>query len=208
MSDITDMTAGLAIEKHLRDTPRSHHVDEAYWGYIITKGTGPALRTVVLQSISLFLGACFAAAGLGLLLVPQAMSASTDILMRGGAAVFFGALAAYLLWFASRGAQSEIQIDTALQEVREVVRNRDGKSTLIGRYAFDSIGGVFLDRTGQRTGHAVLMLRYRNTAQTLPVATGREIELTWLKDRLGQDLMLLPNPHAHLIGRRPASAQA
>jgi len=190
MSDMTSNAGGLTINASFGKEPRAYSVDETYWGYIVQKGDGPATPTVILQGMSMFMGASFAAAALGLLLAPHLITGSTDIIMRSGASVLFGAIAAYLLWFASRGSQSEIQIDNTLGEVREVVRNRAGKPSLIGRYGFDSIGGVFLDRANAKGTRAVLMLRYRNTAQTLPVATGPESELVSLKDRLGRDLML------------------
>ena len=76
-------------------------------------------------------------------------------------------------------------------EVREVVRNRAGKSTLIGRYGFDSIGGVFIDRANAPSPDvATLVLRYRNTAQTLPVVRGEVSTLEALRNRLGKDLMM------------------
>ncbi len=98
------------------------------------------------------------------------------------------------MWFASRGTKLEVQIDTAQGEVREIVRNRAGRPSLLGSYGFDAIGGVFIDRiNGQDRlpmGHAVLVLRYLNTAQTMPVAAGREDDLAPLRDRLGRDLMV------------------
>lgn len=190
MADISTNAGGLKISAEFGTGPQPFTVDETYWGYIVRKAEGTSAVTVILQGISMFLGASFAAASLGLLLVPDAVAGSIDFTMRGVASIFFAGTAAYLLWFASRGSQSEIQIDNSLGEVREVVRNRAGKSTLIGRYGYDSIGGVFLDRAEGRSGKAVLMLRYRNTAQTLPVASGKVSDLEPLKDRLGRDLML------------------
>ena len=190
MTDISNVPSGFTIDAELGKKKIHFHVDETYWGYIIRKGASGATPMMILQGLSMFLGASFAAAALGLILVPDALMGSIDMVMRGGAAVVFGAIAAYLLWFASRGTQSELQIDNSLGEVREVVRNRAGRSTLIGRYGYDVIGGVFLDRTASKTVDPVLMLRYRNTAQTLPVATAPEAELETLRNRLGRDLMI------------------
>lgn len=168
-----------------------YRIDETYWGYIILKQDGASSGTVVMQAVSMILGAAFLAAGLGLLVLPNMIAGSTDLMIRAVAAIIFFGFAAYLLWFASRGTQSEIQIDKALGEVREVVRNRAGKSTLIGRYGFDSIGGVFLDRANApKRDHATLVLRYRNTAQVLPVVTGEISVLERLCKRVGKDLMM------------------
>ncbi|MEY1555159.1 hypothetical protein AB3Y40_05945 [Yoonia sp. R2331] len=190
MSDVSNVVRPITIDAELAPRKKSFAVDETYWGYIIRNTEGPKIGTVVLQAASMFFGAAFVAAGLGLLLLPEVLAGAVDLTIRAMAAVIFFGLAAYLLWFASRGTESELQIDTSLGEVREVVRNRAGRSTLIGRYGFDSIGGVFLDRANAPRNQAVLVLRYRNTAQTLPVVGGRIDALEPLRDRLGRDMMM------------------
>lgn len=189
MSDMTNVQSALKIDAAFGKKKQCFFVDETYWGYIVRKAEGPATPTMILQGISMFLGACFAAAAAGLMLVPDSMAGSIDIMMRGGASVLFAGMAAYLLWYSSRGLKSEVQVDTSLGELREVIRNRAGRSTLVGRYGFDSFGGVFLDRTDAKNNRAVLMLRHGNTSQTLPLAMGTPEELELLRDRLGQDLM-------------------
>lgn len=194
MSDMPNIVGSVTSASDVPAKTGAFSVDETYWGYIIHKTGRPSLTIVALQVLCMFFGAAFLAAGLGLLLLPDVMSTSVDIAMRAGAAVLFFAFAAYLLWFASRGTESEVQVDNALGEVREVVRNRAGKSTLLGRYGYDAIGGVFLDRSGSSQGQATLMLRYRNTAQTMPVVSGSVDELSPLLTRLGRDLMMDVTP--------------
>ena len=190
MSDVSNVVRPITIDAELAPRKKPFAVDETYWGYIIRKTDGPQVGMVLLQVASMFFGAAFLAAGLGLLLLPDVLAGAVDLTMRAVAAVIFFGLAGYLLWFASRGTESELQIDTSLGEVREVVRNRAGKSSLIGRYGFDSIGGVFLDRANAPSGQAVLVLRYRNTAQTLPVVGAQVEALEPLRNRLGKDMML------------------
>lgn len=195
MSDLSNVVDSGTRSAEFGAKPMPYRINETYWGYIIHKADGAGTGTMVLQTASMVLGAAFLAAGLGLLVLPDMFSGSTDFAIRAVAAIIFFGFSAYLLWFASRGTQSEIQIDKALGEVREVVRNRAGKSTLIGRYGFDSVGGVFLDRANA-TGRnkATLVLRYRNTAQTLPVVAGEISQLEGLCNRLGKDLMLDVKP--------------
>ena len=76
-------------------------------------------------------------------------------------------------------------------EVREVICNRAGKPTTVGCYGFDTIGGVFLEYNEDHET-ASLVLRYRNTSQTVHVAEGTEAQLISLRDRLAQDLMVQP----------------
>ena len=189
MTDVTNVTGALTIDAELgRKASKGFAVDETYWGYIIRKDGNGNVGVAVAQVIAMVFGAAFVAAALGLVLMPAALMGSVDMVMRSGAAVLFGGMAAYLLWFASRGADSEFQVDNSLGEVREVVRNRAGRPTLVGRYGYDAIGGVFLDR--EKDGRARLVLRYRNTAQTLQVASGREADLEVLRNRMGRDLMM------------------
>lgn len=190
MTDTFDPNVGTPVSKELAAKAPRFELDETYWGYIIRGNDGPGFSIAVLQGLAMFVGASFIAVALGLLLVPQMLSGSVDLLMRAVAAVLFGATAVFLLWFATRGVETEIQIDNTLGEVREVVRHRAGQSTLVGRYGFDAIGGVFLDRSVGGKGEAALMLRYRNTSQVLPVARGSIPALEALRNRLGQDLIL------------------
>lgn len=190
MTDIAHAPSAMNVGNEWAEETPTFSVDETYWGYIVRMNGHPKLSTLIGQYLATFVGASLLAASLGLLLIPGLSSTSADFAMRVGAAIIFAAVAAFLLWFASRGAQTELQIDNNSGEVREVVRNRTGKTTLLGRYGFDAIGGVFIDRSASKSGDAALVLRYRNTPQTLPVATGPEKILEGLRDRLGQDLML------------------
>lgn len=166
-------------------------VEDTYWGYIVRSNRGPSLGVVLSQAISYFFGACFLTACAGILLMPTLMFDGDLGAFRVGAATIFGAVAAYLLWFASRGTRAELHVDNSVGEIREVICNRAGKPTTVGSYGFDTIGGVFLDYN-EETGLSNLVLRYRNTVQTVPVAEGTEAQLIRLRDRLGHDLMVVP----------------
>jgi len=190
MTDTVDPGIGAQVSSEFAANAPRFELDETYWGYIIRNNDGPGLSVAILQGLAMFFAACFIAVALGLMLAPQMLTGSIDMMMRGVASIFFGSASLLLLWFATRGVQTEIQIDNSLGEVREVLRNRTGKSTLVGRYGFDAIGGVFLDRTVGGKGEASLMLRYRNTSQVLPVARGSVVALEALRNRLGQDLII------------------
>lgn len=171
--------------------PSTFAVEDTYWGYIVRSGRGPSLGVMVSQATSFFLGACFLTASFSILLLPTLMFDGDVGVFRVGAATLFGAVACYLLWFASRGTRTELHVDNSVGEIREVICNRAGKPTTVGCYGFDAIGGVFLD-FNENIGMHSLVLRYRNTVQTVPVAEGTEAQLIGLRDRLGQDLMVVP----------------
>ncbi len=171
-------------------------IDETYWGYIV-RSTEPA--SVVLSALQLVawgVGVAFCLATLGLWLMPSGVFSGAVLGMKLGASVMTAAVAAFCLWFASRGLDSEIQIDTKLGEIREVVRNRAGRPSLVGRYGFDAIGRVVIEtgsaRHDIRQTEGELVLCYRNTDQKLPVARGAAVRLGGLRDRIGRDLMLSP----------------
>lgn len=173
--------------------PTSFSVEDVYWGYAIRSGRGPSLGIVLAQGVSYFFGACFLTAAIGLLVLPTVMFDGDLGVMRIGTAVLFGAVAAYLLWFASRGTRAEVHVDTSVGEVREVICNRAGKPTTVGSYGFDTISGVFLEQN-EETGASTLVLRYRNTSQTVAVAEGTKAQLIPLRDRLAHDLMVDGRP--------------
>ena len=167
-------------------------VDETYWGYVVRCTEAESFWVRSAQSAAWLSGICFAIAAIGLWAVPLTQFEAEILPMKLGATFILSGIAVYLLWFASRGTHSELQVDTGLGEIREIVRNQAGRPTLLGRHGFDAIGGVLIDRSTLRKGRACLVLRYGNTAHFMPVAWGFEAELKALRDRMGHDLMISP----------------
>lgn len=161
-----------------------YRLEETYWGYVIFKLGPPPLYLIVLQSASLIAGAVSLAAAFSLVWRAD----HVEMIVRLPLAAVCVAMGVILLWYATRGIQSQVEIDTSRGEVREVARNRLGVATVIASYGFDCIGSVFLSRVAGR--RPVLSLRYRNTARRLDVACADEAELESLRDRLGRDMIL------------------
>ena len=189
MSSISDHEgfASPDISSQSATVHATFSLDETYWGYIIRAEEPVPAGVTVAQWLSWILGASFAIAALGLWVLPQAMLSGDSLGLKIGASTVMAGFAILLLWFSSRGTEAELQIDTSLGEIREVTRNRAGRSTLLARYGFDSIGGVHVDRSGPRPR---LVMRYGNTAQVVPVCAGSEDELSLLRNRLGRDVVL------------------
>lgn len=186
---MTDFAASVTGIHDDLAKPTSFAVEDLFWGYIIRSGRGPSLGVALAQAICFFFGVCLLTAAAGILLLPTLFFDGNLGAMRLGSAALFGAFAAYLLWFSSRGTQSEVHVDTSVGEIREVICNRAGKPTTVGCYGFDTIGGVYLD-PAEDDRDATLSLRYRNTSQTVCVAQGTEAQLIGLRDRLANDLMV------------------
>jgi hypothetical protein len=163
-------------------------VEDTFWGYQIQSARVPAMGLVLAQSLSYFLGACFMIAAVSIVAAPLLFMGESVGVIRIVASVLFAAAAFYLLWFASRGSQTEIHVDTSVGEIRQVISNRAGKPTTVGAYGFDAIGGVhIIDAQGQMS---LLVLQYRDTDRQVSVAEGLEAQLIPLRDRMAQDLML------------------
>ncbi|MEL6572297.1 MAG: hypothetical protein AAFQ64_11590 [Pseudomonadota bacterium] len=189
---MTDMTSSLTrTPAKVSQDPviNPYKVEETHWGYIVrateTLGRGVAIA----QSVSRLLGCAFLAAAIGLWLLPSMLFGADAMFMRFFATIVFVSLATLLLWYATRGGQSEIQIDLSRGEIREVVRNRTNKQILFGSYGFDSVGAVEL-APGINPAEMDLVLRYRNTGGCLIMASGREADLSLLRDRLSRDVIV------------------
>ena len=182
--------ANASIETFQADMARAStfEVEEIFWGYKIRAGHGAPFSVMFGQALSFFFGVCMLTAALGILVLPTLFFDGDLGVMRVGAIALLGAGAVYLLWFASRGTQTEIHVDKSIEEIREVVSNRAGRPTIVGSYEFNAIGGVFIEESAEN-GFSQLLLRYRNTDQVVAVAEGTTAQLIPLRDQLAVDLL-------------------
>ncbi|MFO8126071.1 hypothetical protein [Yoonia sp.] len=183
--------------------------EEVFWGYKVRPRKSAPVSVMFVQALCFFFGVCLMTAALGVLVLPVLFFDGGAGVIRIGAATLMAAAGGYLLWFASRGAVTELHIDTRLKEIREVACNRSGKSTTVAAYTFDEIGGIFLV-PDQEADQMHLLLGYLDTRQTIAVATGTEAQLLTLRDRLVRDLLgedvLAGSPPALGKSAMPAAA--
>ena len=185
MTDMNATVAGFAGDI-ARTSP--FEVEDLYWGYKVRSGAGAPFSVMFGQALCFFFGVCLTTATFGVLVLPTLFFDGDAGIMRVGAATLMGAVAFYLLWFASRGTVPEVHVDTRQKEIREVVCNRSGKPTNVAIYSFDEIGGIFLEYD-EETAQTYLLLGYLDTNQTIAVAKGTEAQLLRLRDRLARDLL-------------------
>ena len=185
-----------ALEAH-RAAAQGFVVEDTYWGYIVRSNARTPFLIAALQSLALVLGAALAIAAAGLWVLPGSIGAGELWGMKASVTVIALLPAALFLWYASRGTKSEIHVDTRLAEVREVVRNRAGRATVLSRNGFDIVDHVDIDTAGRRSvsnAAAALVIRDADTSAIVQVATGSVEALDRLRSRVGRDLMVLSPP--------------
>ena len=162
---------------------------ETYWGFTV-KNTQRASSIVQLsQAVSVVIGAGFAAATLGLWIVPSVAFQTDSALIWAGASVFFVIFSYFFISYANRGTVSELQIDLSLGELREVLRHRSGSSSLLAHYGFDAFTRLSIDRSSGSPLQVKLILHHQDEAHDLVVATGNEPQIGKLFGRLERDLL-------------------
>ena len=189
---MTDITSSLTRNpaKVVRDPViNPYKIEETHWGYIVRASETLGRGIVIAQSVCRLIGCAMLAAAIGLWLLPSVMFGADAVFMRFFATIVFVSIAALLLWYASRGGQTEVQIDLSRGEVREVVRNQTRKQVLLGSYGFDSVASVSVE-PGLNPAEMDLVLRYRNAGGVLVLASGREAELSLLRDRISRDVVV------------------
>ena len=160
---------------------------ETHWGYIITGAEAEKMRVRALQIAAMAVGAAFMTCAVALWVFPSAATAH-GFEFHLGLSCAFVALGFFLVRFATRGTLVEIEVDLKAKELREVVRNRTGRPSLLGKWSFDSFGGLFIDRSKLSIDQAALMLRYRDTATVVEIASGPLSVIEPLRDRIGRDV--------------------
>lgn len=185
-------------------------IEDTGWGYIIARSAGRVTARELVVAGAWSMGIALLISAAGMLISPAGYQTYETFVMKLGLALLVGAIGLRLVWYSSRGTETELQVDRNFGEIRQVVRNKVGKPTLIGKYLFEDIGGVYIDRRKGKGAHCALMLRYKNTSQVIQAAVGPLDSLEALRDRLGHDLIEyktgadVNQTRAAFAGRAPA----
>jgi hypothetical protein len=162
--------------------PPPFEIRQTFWGYVVRGTDGPPMLLQVAQGTVLGFGAAFTAAALVLVM---GEGVEGDQAMRRGFAVVLSSLALLLMWFATRGGVVELQFDLARGELRELLRHRAGRATVLGRHGLDAGAALTIERAGPTCR---LLLRLRDDGEALCVAQGPEAALLELRRRLDGEL--------------------
>lgn len=167
------------------EAPPPFEIEESFWGYVIRSTEGPPVLLQVAQGLVLALGAALTAGALLLVVLPVGGGDALSP-FHAGLATLLGSAAALLLWFATRGSTVELQVDLLRGELREAVRHRAGRPTVLGRHGLDSGATLSIHRGA---GAASLILRFGPERPGLCIARGPEGALLALRRRLEEDLL-------------------
>ena len=180
---LTSRTAGSVY-----DQPPSFVVDHSYWGFVVADRSQPLFGLIALQWLAVLFGSAFVAAALVMVVLPDMVNGSGDILVRACAGLVMGGLGGMLISYASRGIKPELHVDTKLGELRLVVRNRAGAATLLGRYGFDAVQGIDMGVTARTDEDVALLVYVGGMDQPLKVASGAMREIQKLKALLNREI--------------------
>ncbi|MFQ6549021.1 hypothetical protein AADZ90_013785 [Aestuariibius sp. 2305UL40-4] len=164
-------------------------VKETEFGYIICSRETPSFSVQLGQLLALVLAMAFGVASMALLFLPGSSVAEGIMTMKLVSSIAFGSVAGLCLHFATRGSIPELHVDIVKGEIREMLRTRAGRRTIADRYGFQAVSDLMLDRNTGVPGQAQLLMRYRDGAPMLLIATGDEVYLRQLRDRLSVDLL-------------------
>ena len=168
-------------------------IRQTFWGYVIApEGPSRPGPMQVFQIACIVVAAALAGGALVVLFVGGPALSGT---MRPFLAWLAVALAVPLVWFGTRGDRVEIEIDLSLGEVREVVRNRAGGPSLVGRYGFDTLDG--LDVALRRGGSGRLNLWRRGEKRPIELLRGPAPVLERIAQQLRHDMESGSGPVAH-----------
>ncbi len=163
--------------------------DETDWGYIVRCQSCDNLLKVVTQWSAAFFGVLFIAGAIGLWVLPGSVTTSDVTGIKLAMSALSGGLGVALLWFASHGTRSELQVNLVRSELREVLRNTRGRAKVQNRTRFEDINEVFIDGTPMKDGRSRLLLRLSGSEVLIEVAYDHEEYLVRLCDRLCRDIL-------------------
>lgn len=169
------------------DTRASAEIEDKSWGYIIRPRDGLSLTVLAAQIMAGLLGLGATLAAVTMWLVPGLVLAGDLLVMKALASAGLVGLAALCLWYATRGTTVALEIDTHRGEVREVVRDHTGRSSILSRIGFDAVSDLRLEPGANGQLRLIMACHGRR----MPVAAGPGASLSDLRARLGGDLMVI-----------------
>lgn len=162
---------------------------ETYWGYIIRANKADRSRAILLQWVTGFTGGALLLAVLGLWVMPGS-AVSADVLgYKLGLSAVIMALGLLMVRYASNGTHYEIQVDPTRMELREALRNNQGKARIMNRIKFEDMDAVYIDRSEGVYKKARLMVRMAAAPVVIVVACDFEEHLTQMHERLAAHIL-------------------
>lgn len=163
-------------------------VTETYWGYVIRSETSWSTRARLIERVSAAAGIALLTLAFGHWLFPGLLGAAKIQPPQLASSAGMGVAGLALLWVAGRGLSRELHVDLSLRSLRQVVRNRNGRTRIDRVVPFDAVESAFVRRSSWPGGAARLFLRLKEGGKLLHVASGRQPTLEVLNARMSQDV--------------------
>lgn len=162
---------------------------ETYWGYIIRENRANRSQAILLQWATAFFGGSLLLSALGLWVLPGSTVASDVLGFKLGLTTVMLVLGLLMMRFASNGTNYEVQVDPTRKELREALRNNQGKARIMKRIKFEDMDAVYIDRSKGADAKARLMVRMAASPVVIEVACDFEEHLTQMHERLGGHIL-------------------
>ncbi|MGC9370598.1 MAG: hypothetical protein ACP5DX_13755 [Paracoccaceae bacterium] len=163
-------------------------VTETYWGYVIRSETNWSTRARLIERVSAAAGVALLTLAFGNWLAPDLLAMANIRSPQVASSAGMGVAGLALVWVAGRGLSRELHVDLTMRSLRQVVRNRNGRTRIDRVVPFSAIESAFVRRASVPGGAARLYLRLKEGGKLLHVASGRQATLEVLNARMSQDL--------------------
>ncbi len=192
------MNAVSEFAKEFDEVPAGLGLTETYWGYILRERNPEFTRREISEWLMMVTGFVFLLVGLGQWFLPGALVNVDVVAIKMAITAVFVGMGCACIQASGARTEVEIQVDTALRELRVVERDRRGLTRLSQRIAMRDIDSVFLSKGGGVESETHLLLEVANSDHPVHVASGTERELRLLQKRMKNDL----RPASERVERR------
>jgi len=163
-------------------------VTDTYWGYVVRSETNWSTRARLVERVSAAAGVALMSLAFSNWLAPGLLKVANIQAPPAASSAGMAVAGLALLWVAGRGLSRELHVDLTMRSLRQVVRNRNGRTRIDRVVPFHEIESAFVRRAAMPGAAARLYLRLKDGGKLLHVASGRQATLEVLNKRMSQDL--------------------
>lgn len=161
---------------------------ETYWGYVIRSDSNFSTRAALIERVSAITGLTFLVLAGGHWVFPELHASVDGIEVRTASTIAPALVGLIFLWISGRGLSHELQVDMTLRCLRQVVRNRNGRSRIEKLVPFDQVDMAYVKRPEAAGAAARLVVRLKDSKVEVQMATGQLSTMQALNERMSRDI--------------------